>query len=135
MKTSMVGDIAGITSDAQWGFAPLLIGQVPDKSRSSADAKQHNGRDEVIAWAQQRAGGWRGFGFTGADLHKSWGYENQRKFVVNGILWSAGLEVPADGVKTTFTEEDLNKNLDQKATPAPKAATKAAPKKAGEAKK
>ena len=114
------------------GFAPIIVGQVPDKSRSSADAKEHNGRDEVIAWAQQRAGGGRGFGFTGADLHKSWGYESQRKLVVNGILWSAGLEVPKDGAKTTFAEEDLNKNLDKKATPAPKAATKA--KKTGEAK-
>jgi len=116
------------------GFAPLIVGQVPDKSRSSADAKLHIGRDEVIGWAQQRAGGGRGFGFTGADLHKSWSYESQRKLVVNGILWSAGLEVPADGAKTTFAEADLNKNLDKKAAPAPKAAPKAAPKKAGEAK-
>jgi hypothetical protein len=111
------------------GFAPLIVGQVPDKSRSSADAKQHNGRDEVIGWAHQRAGGGRGFGFTGADLHKSWGYESQRKFVVNGILWSAGIEVPADGARTKFGEADLNQNLDKKAAPAPKAATKAAPKK------
>jgi len=116
------------------GFAPLIVGQVPEKSRSSADAKQHVGRDEVIGWAHQRAGGGRGFGFTGADLHKSWGYESQRKFVVNGILWSAGLEVPADGANTKFAEADLNQNLDKKATPAPKAANKAAPKKSGEAK-
>jgi hypothetical protein len=54
--------------------------------------------------------------------------------VVNGILWSAGLEVPADGAKTKFDEADLNKNLDKKAAPAPKAATKAALKKAGEGK-
>lgn len=119
---------------AEKGFAPLIVGQVPDKSRTSADAKEHNGRDEVIGWAHQRGGGGRGFGFTGADLHKSWSYESQRKFVVNGILWSAGLEVPADGAKTKFDEADLNKNLDKKAAPAPKAATKAAPKKAGEAK-
>ena len=116
------------------GFAPLLVGQVPEKSRSSADAKQHAGRDEVIGWAHQRAGGGRGFGFTGADLHVSWSYESQRKFVVNGILWSAGLEVPADGAKTTFAEADLNQNLDKKVAPAPKAATKAAPKKTEAAK-
>ena len=112
------------------GFTPLIVGQVPDKSRTSADAKQHNGRDEVIGWAHQRAGGGRGFGFTGADLHKSWSYESQRKLVVNGILWSAGLEVPKDGAKTTFVDDDLNRNLDKKATPAPQSATK----KAGEAK-
>lgn len=108
------------------GFAPLIVGQVPEKSRTSADAKQHNGRDEVIGWAHQRAAGGRGFGFTGADLHKSWSYESQRKLVVNGILWSAGLEVPADGAMTKFDETDLNKNLDKKTAPAPKAATKKA---------
>jgi hypothetical protein len=116
------------------GFAPLIVGQVPEKSRTSADAKQHAGRDEIIGWAHQRADGGRGFGFTGADLHKSWGYESQRKFVVNGILWSAGLEVPAEGANTKFAEADLNQNLDKKSAPAPKAASKTAPKKSGEAK-
>jgi hypothetical protein len=108
------------------GFAPLIVGQVPEKSRTSADAKQHNGRDEVIGWAHQRGAGGRGFGFTGADLHKSWSYESQRKLVINGILWSAGLEVPVDGTMTKFDEADLNKNLDKKTAPAPKAATKKA---------
>ena len=50
--------------------------------------------------------------------------------MVNGILWSAGLEVPPDGAKTTFADDDLNRNLDKMAAPAPKAA----PKKAAEAK-
>lgn len=103
---------------AEKGFTPLLVGAVPDKSRTTADAKAHTGRDEVIAWAFQRPGGGRGFGFTGADLHKSWSYESQRKLVVNGILWAAGLEVPAGGAKTEFSEADLNRNLDQKDKPA-----------------
>ncbi len=104
---------------------PLLVGAVPDKSRSSADAKKHVGRDEVIAWAGERAGGGRGFGFTGADLHKSWGYESQRRLVVNGILWTAKLEVPAGGAKMDFSETDLNRNLDKKAAPPVKAPAKA----------
>ncbi len=107
---------------------PLLIGAVPDKSRTSADAKKHLGRDEVIAWAGERSGVGRGFGFTGADLHKSWGYESQRKLVVNGILWSAKLTVPEGGAKMDFTEADLNRNLDKKVAPAAKAPTKTAPK-------
>ncbi|MBI3882520.1 MAG: ThuA domain-containing protein [Verrucomicrobia bacterium] len=106
------------------GFTPLLVGQVPDKGRSSTDAKAHAGRDEIIAWAYERPKGGRGFGFTGADLHKSWSYEGQRKLVVNAILWSAGLEVPKDGAKTTFDEADLNRNLDVKATVAEKKAAK-----------
>jgi hypothetical protein len=110
---------------AEEGFTPLLVGAVPDKSRTTADAKSHTGRDEVIAWAFQRPGGGRGFGFTGADLHKSWSYESQRKLVVNGILWAAGLEVSAGGAKMDFSETDLNRNLDLKDKPAAKAAKSA----------
>lgn len=104
------------------GFTPLLVGQVPDKGRSTVDAKKHAGRDEIIAWAYERPAGGRGFGFTGADIHKSWSYASQRKVVVNGILWTAGVEVPAAGAPVKFDDADLNRNLDVKASPAAKAA-------------
>jgi hypothetical protein len=115
------------------GVTPLLRGTVPDKSRSTADAKRHVGRAEVIAWAQQRPEGGRGFGFTGADLHRSWTYPSQRTLVLNGILWSAGLPVPAGGVQVDLDPAALERNLDDKPAPAPakrpaKAAAKTAPK-------
>ncbi len=99
------------------GVTPLLVGAVPDKSRTTADAKKHVGRDEVIAWATQRPSGGRGFAFTGADLHKSWGYESQRRMVINGILWSAGLDVPAAGAVVPIEPGALQKNLDKKIAP------------------
>lgn len=102
------------------GATPLLVGAVPDKSRSTADAKKHAGREEVIAWAYARPEGGRGFGFTGADLHRSWLYESQRTLVLNGILWAAGLPVPADGVKVAFDPAGLERNLDDKRVPAAK---------------
>lgn len=99
---------------ADKGFVPLIAGQVPDKSRSSADAKKHNGRAEVIGWAYERPDGGRGFGFTGADLHKNWGAEGQRKLVVNGILWSAKIAVPEGGAKVELDPAELNQFLDDK---------------------
>lgn len=99
---------------------PLLIGQVPDKNRSTPDAKSHSGRDEVVAWAAERKGGGRSFAFTGCDLHRNWGVESQRRFVVNGILWAAGLEVPATGAKVPLDSGDLTKWFDDKPAPAPK---------------
>jgi hypothetical protein len=96
------------------GVTPLLVGAVPDKSRTTADAKKHVGRDEVIAWAHEQPDGTRGFGFTGADLHQSWAYESQRKLVLNGILWAAKLPVPSRGAEATFTPESLQGNLDDK---------------------
>ncbi|MEZ0388645.1 MAG: ThuA domain-containing protein [Verrucomicrobium sp.] len=101
---------------ADKGVTPLLTGAVPDKSRSTADAKAHAGRDEVIAWAYERAEGGRSIGFTGCDLHSSWGIESQRRFMVNALLWSAGLEVPKEGAKTTWDggEARLLENWDRK---------------------
>jgi hypothetical protein len=101
------------------GATPLLRGAVPDKSRSTADARKHAGRAEVIAWAHQRPEGGRGFGFTGADIHQSWTYSSQRTLVLNGILWSAGLPVPAGGVQVGLDPAALERNLDDKPAPAP----------------
>lgn len=99
---------------ASSGVTPLLAGAVPDKSRTTADAKRHAGRDEVIAWAFERPGGGRGFSFTGADLHRSWTYDSQRTLVLNGILWSAGLPIPPNGVRARFDPASLERNLDDK---------------------
>ena len=110
---------------APQGVTPLLTGAVPDKSRSTPDAKSHVGRDEVIAWAYQRPGGGRGFSFTGADLHASWAYPSQRTLVLNGILWAAGLPVPEGGAKAEFNPASLDRNLDDKAAPAAAPAAKA----------
>ncbi len=96
------------------GVTPLLVGAVPDKSRTSADAKKYNGRDEIIAWAYERPNGGRGFGYTGADLHRNWDIESNRRFVVNGILWAAKVNVPEAGAKVDFEPSDLQRNLDDK---------------------
>ncbi len=109
---------------ADKGVTPLLAGAVPDKTRTTPDAKSHVGRKEVMAWAFERPGGGRGFAFTGCDLHKNWEAESQRKLVINGILWAAGLNVPEDGAKVPFKTEDLQRNLDTKTPPPAKATTK-----------
>jgi len=111
---------------ADRNVTPLLTGAVPDTSRSTADAKSHAGRAEVIAWAHERANGGRSFGFTGCDLHKNWEVEAQRRLVVNGILWSAKVKVPANGAPVAIDATDLTSNMDRKVFVAakPKAATK-----------
>jgi type 1 glutamine amidotransferase len=101
------------------GATPLVTGQVPDKARSTADAKAHNGRAETIAWAFERANGGRSFAFTGCDLHRNWQEEGQRRLVTNGILWAARFDVPEGGATVPFEPGDLGKNLDAKPQPAP----------------
>ncbi len=93
------------------GFTPLLVGKVPDRSRTTADAKEHLGRDEIVAWTYERANGGRAFCFTGVDLHRNWELESQRKLVVNGILWAAKIEVPIKGAKVEVTAADLERHV------------------------
>ncbi|MEM7144413.1 MAG: ThuA domain-containing protein [Verrucomicrobiota bacterium] len=96
-----------------------------------------NGEEQHVAWAYDRPDGkGRGFGFTGAHNHESWQNDNFRKVVLNAIAWTAGLEVPKNGVPSkTPTDEQINANLDdkpaKKKAPAPKkpaAATTTPPK-------
>lgn len=93
---------------------PILKAVPPDNKRGTAAAREHKGREEILAWAFNRSNGGRSFGFTGAHFHKNWGDENFRRLVVNAILWTAKLEVPADGAKVELRDEDLNRNLDRK---------------------
>jgi Trehalose utilisation len=104
---------------------PLLSGSVPEKSRSTPDAREHSGRAETVAWAYKRQDGGRSFAFTGCDLHRNWSVEGQRRFVLNGILWSAGTMVPADGALVPMAAGAIGANLDAKPPANPQ--TQAAP--------
>lgn len=54
----------------------------------------------------------RGFGFTGLHYHWNREDDNFRKTVLNGIAWSAHLEVPENGIETEKpTREFLEENI------------------------
>jgi len=72
------------------------------------------GQAQCVAWAFERPDGGRGFGFTGGHYHKNWGNDQIRRLVLNAILWTAKVEVPATGVETKVTAEKLTENLDDK---------------------
>ncbi len=65
-------------------------------------------------WSIERADGGRGFGFTGGHFHDNWGNEQFRKVVLNAFLWLAHVEVPAGGVESKVTQQQLDANLDPK---------------------
>jgi hypothetical protein len=96
------------------GVTPILTATPPDRTRGTPEAQKHPGREEVVAWAFERPDGGRGFGFTGAHVHKNWGDGNFRRLVVNAILWSARVEVPPGGARVDIDPIDLNSNLDRK---------------------
>ena len=47
------------------------------------------GVPQVTAWAYDRPGGGRGFGYTGGHFHKNWQNDSARNLVLNAIEWVA----------------------------------------------
>ncbi len=106
------------------GVTPILSAHPPKETMSRGDGA-HSGNPDVrksmdngdiqhVAWAAERDGGGRGFGFTGGHFHWNWADENFRKVVLNAIVWTAHGDVPANGVTTKSpTREDLEANQDE----------------------
>jgi len=58
-------------------------------------------KTETLAWAVERKDGGRSFGFSGGHFHSNWRIDSFRNMVLNAILWTAGMEVPQEGVRST----------------------------------
>lgn len=87
------------------GVTPLLKTVSPKAADKSLDDTA------IVAWAFDRADGGRSFNFTGCHLHASLAEEGYRRFLTNGILWSAMQEVPKTGAPVILTKDNLNKYL------------------------
>ena len=88
----------------------------PDGARSGNPAVRKavaNGESQHVAWAYERPDGARGFGFTGGHVHMNWQHDDNRKLMLNAILWTANVEIPKDGVPSkTPSKEEMHSNLD-----------------------
>ncbi|HEY0550367.1 MAG TPA: ThuA domain-containing protein [Verrucomicrobiae bacterium] len=113
----------GVASTKIPGVTPILVATPSDEVRKGPyvypkGPYEHivkaSGRQETMMWAYDRPNGGRGFGFTGGHTHANWGNPNQRKIVLNALLWIAKAEVPAQGVESDASEDDLKQNLDPK---------------------
>jgi type 1 glutamine amidotransferase len=106
------------------GVTPILT-DLPPKSTLSRPDGAHSGNPFVreafangvpqhMAWARERPDGGRGFGISGGHFHWNWGHNQMRKVVLNAIAWSAGVDVPSDGVSSkTLSVKDLMANQDE----------------------
>ncbi|HEX6985949.1 MAG TPA: ThuA domain-containing protein, partial [Planctomycetaceae bacterium] len=110
------------------GVTPILTDLPPAETLSRPDGP-HSGNPAVreaiarrepqhVAWAYERPNGGRGFGFTGGHVHWNWGHPEFRQLVLNAIVWSAGVDVPQEGVPVrTLTVSDLEANQDEPPPP------------------
>jgi len=110
--------------DGMNGVVPILTDLPPDSTLTRPDGP-HSGNPSVreaiknkeaqhMAWATQRPEGGRGFGCTAGHNHVNWGNDQFRKLILNAIVWTAGVDVPADGVPAgTVTVDELLMNHDE----------------------
>lgn len=70
----------------------------PRSGNSAVRAALAAGDRQHLAWTRIDSGGRRGMGFTGGHFHTNWNDDAFRKLVLNGIAWTAGLNVPLEGV-------------------------------------
>ena len=118
--------------DGMKRVTPILT-DLPPTSTTERGEGPHSGNPEQksevlelkkpqhVAWAIDREDGGRGFGFTGGHFHAGWGNEDQRKLVLNAIIWTARVEVPEKGVESQVSSSELAANLDPKPDPKTKA--------------
>jgi hypothetical protein len=82
---------------------------------------------DIVSWAYDRPDGGRSFAFTGLDAHAAWKLAGMRKLVVNGILWTAGVELGPDGAACEITDEQIEAMLTPREPKKPKEKSKAKP--------
>jgi type 1 glutamine amidotransferase len=56
----------------------------------------------TVAWCRQRANQGRGFSTTCGHYFDNWKNDDFRRLVLNGLAWTAHVEVPKEGVATHF---------------------------------
>lgn len=86
--------------NAEQKVTPILRGQVTPKF---GDAKKQAANppakaEHTLAWAFERQGGGRGFGFTGAHYVEGLNVPALRQLIVNAIAWTAKIDVPKEGI-------------------------------------
>jgi type 1 glutamine amidotransferase len=107
------------------GVTPILSAVPPDQVRDGPyvypkgpyphiQAAKGKNQAEHMMWCVERADGGRGVGFTGGHTHRNWLDPNFRKVVLNAMLWVTKADVPAVGVESSVSEDDIRANLDPK---------------------
>lgn len=102
--------------DGMKGVTPILSAVAPKETMKRRDGP-HSGNPHVrksvaagepqhLAWATERENGARGFGFTGMHVNANWQQDDFRKTILNGIAWTAKLEIPQNGIESRAKTKD-----------------------------
>lgn len=112
-------DMAGITPILT-AIPPASTTSRPDGAHSGNPAMRAavaRGEPQHVMWLTERVDGGRGFGFSGGHYHLNWKNDDQRKLMLNTLLWVAKVPVPEGGVISTVSDAEIKANLDSKPGP------------------
>ncbi|HCR31328.1 MAG TPA: hypothetical protein DIV79_15080 [Opitutae bacterium] len=71
-----------------------------------------NGVPQSLAWAHIGEDNQRGFGYTGGHFHYNWNQPGARKLALNGIAWTAGLEIPETGIDSEIAPIVVHQSIE-----------------------
>lgn len=80
---------------AATGVTPLLQGHLHVQYRNGASVLEDLSENSTVAWAHERAGGGRSFGYTGGHFLAALDQPALRTVLLNAIAWTAHIDVPA----------------------------------------
>lgn len=83
---------------------PVLVGDLHVQYREGRNLVIDRPTPAVVAWAFERDGGGRAVGFTGAHYLVSLDEPGLRRMLLNSILWTAGIEFSAGGVRSELID-------------------------------
>jgi type 1 glutamine amidotransferase len=88
-------------ADKMRGIQPLVwSGKEYEESRPELQT-------QIVSWAYERPDGGRSFSFTGLDAHSAWELAGMRQLMVNGVLWSAKVDIPEKGAPCQIEKAEL----------------------------
>jgi len=82
------------------GVRPVLRSTLHVQYRDGAAVVEDRPEAVTVGWAYERPDGGRSFGYTGAHFLAALEQPALRTVLLNAILWTAGVEVPAGGAAT-----------------------------------
>ncbi|MCZ6674618.1 MAG: ThuA domain-containing protein [Verrucomicrobia bacterium] len=93
------GGMKGVTPILSTLATEKALGQDgPRSGNPTLREELKNGVPQHLAWAAENPGKGRGFALTGGNFHHNWSQDDFRKLVLNGIAWTAGVDIPSDGI-------------------------------------
>jgi hypothetical protein len=66
-----------------------------------------DGDQPMVAWAWERAGGGRSFGYSGCHFHEHWARPEYQRFLAQGVLWTLKLTPPRENFPAQIAAGDL----------------------------